>query len=73
MTAISYLWSDIDLDGMQFCATHGCGEIVAVHDAGTYAELYTCSDAQPRVEHYSTAEQARRAGETHLWNKGITP
>jgi hypothetical protein len=69
----AYIWSEPDMDGLQFCATHGCGEIVAVQDHGTYAALATENKRESRVEHYATAEHARRAAEDRLWKKGITP
>lgn len=68
----AYLWTD-PVDGVQFCATHGCGEIVTVHDCGNYAELATENKRGARVEHYATAELARRAGEDRLWRQGVAP
>jgi hypothetical protein len=69
----AYLWSDLDMDGLQFCATRGTGELVAVHDHGNYAVLVTDNKDDSNVEHYPTAEQARRAGEKYLQQKGISP
>jgi hypothetical protein len=69
----AYLWTDPDMDGLQFCATHGCGELVTVHDCGTYAALATENNRGSRIEHFATAELARRAAEDRLWRKGVTP
>ena len=69
----AYIWSDPDLDGLQFCATHGCGELIAVHDHGNYAALATQSRRRARLEHFATSELARRAAESYLWRQGITP
>lgn len=68
----AYTWTDPD-DGVQFCVTHGCGEIVAVRDCITYAELATENRHGTCIEHYATAEHARRAAEDRLWNQGIAP